>query len=315
MTLQIGVPAGIGRSDVAAAIDVAVMLARNGATNAGDLGEQLYSTWYARPATADPAGRAPSGFPDDLAAVFRAAHAAANLWEDGWIVERVGPAGMVEVVRGAEHRVLYRVDYVVPEHPGLSARIGDSLHATARRDIVDPDRSWWRTRGAAWMEASPPPQLVRLYWDTRLEGVPRLITLLTSVLDRLDGPWAMKCALNPDLQNRPDANVAYIAGPDLAAIAAQVEGIRSVVEDAARGTRPPFTLPIGPGLAIAEDPGRQQSFGEHRCRLVAEGVLEAAPSFAEMDVAAAVAARFDKAGIDPRRPWAATPALLTWELA
>ena len=37
-----------------------------------------------------------------------------------------------------------------------------------------------------------------------------------------------------------------------------------------------MTLPLAPGVAFAEDPGGGESFGEHRCLLLAEAVVTAA---------------------------------------
>jgi HopA1 effector protein family len=39
---------------------------------------------------------------------------------------------------------------------------------------------------------------------------------------------------------------------------------------------PAMTLPLGPGVAFAEDPGGAESFGSHRCLLIAEAAVAAA---------------------------------------
>jgi hypothetical protein len=325
---------GVG-PDVREAVRAALAMARTGrieggaAADAAPLAATLYATWYAAAAPVPalvPDGRLddPMPLPDDLAALARSAHAAAARWEDGWAVERTGPGGKVVAERRGERRVLYRADYVVPGRGGLAARVGDLVHACARRDLVDPDGAWWRTRGSAWSETTPPDGLLRLYWDVSVAGLPRLVHELTTLLDPLDAPWMLKCAADPAHHARPDAVVAYLVRADAAALVSGLEGVRSAIADMARDHRPPFTLPVGRGLAAAEDPGRSLSFGEHRCRLVAEGVVaslaenrQAARSVgdAESEAASAVAARFAAEGLDPRRPWAAGPQLLPWEVA
>ena len=313
MTVELEGVAATFHPDVRAATETCVALAATGVIGADDLREQLYGTWYARPTAPPDADRPPADFPGNLAAVLRASDAAGRRWEAGWVVERIGPAGMAIVRRDGERRVLYRADYVVPARPGLAATPGDTVLATVRRDLVDPDRSWWRTRGPAWIEGSPPEGLVRLYWDVSLEALPQLVALLTSTLGALEGPWLVKCAVDPTLHSRPDAVLAYVRGADLRLLETEIAGIRSAIEPTARGFRPPFTLAVGPGLSIADDPGRRQSFGEHRCGLVARAVLAAAPDFAPEAVADAVTLQFAAAGIDPRRPWAATRAPMLWE--
>ena len=329
MTIESAAPSG-GRSpgvaalapDVSEATRIARNLANAGQGDAQALAEQLYGTWYARGSSAaDDHADPPADQPSDLVAVLRAAHAAASRWEDGWIVERVGPAGKVAAERDGERRVLYRSDYLGPGRTCLVAAIGDRVVATARRDLVDPDGAWWRTRGRAWSEAAPPADLIRLYWNVALGELPRLFERLTTVLDRLDRPWMVKCAVDPAHHVRPDAVVAYLRRTDVLALRSEIDAVRLAAEVGARAGHPPFTLPVGPGLAVAADPGRHLSFGEHRCRLVADGVLAsvAGDSSALLDALSAamdaVAERFSAEGFDPRRPWAAGPALLPWERA
>ncbi len=38
---------------------------------------------------------------------------------------------------------------------------------------------------------------------------------------------------------------------------------------------PVFTKPMAPGIGLAEDPGTEESFGQNRCRLLAEGMIRA----------------------------------------
>jgi lantibiotic modifying enzyme len=48
-----------------------------------------------------------------------------------------------------------------------------------------------------------------------------------------------------------------------------------VIADALKGPAPPFTKTLAPGLGLAEDPGGGESFGTHRCGVLAEGLVEA----------------------------------------
>jgi hypothetical protein len=306
---------GAVSADVAEATRAAVGLVRAGALEPSELAERLYATWYAAETATGERDEPPPGFPTDLVGVLRAAHAGTCRWESGWMVERVGPAAKVAVERAGERRVLYRADYV-PARPGLAAAPGELVTARARRDLVDPDGGWWRTRGPSWIDSRPPTDLVRLYWTVRLGELPHLVELLTAVLEELDGPWMVKCAVDAVLHGRPDAVVAYLRTADLWASMRRIEDIRLAVEHASRPGRPPFTLPVGPGLAIADDPGGSRSFGEHRCGLVAAGVCAAGPDARVVPADAAigsVAERFRAAGIDPARPWAAGPSHLPWE--
>jgi hypothetical protein len=275
-----------------------------------ELAVALYGGWYAG---ASPAGAsAPKGFPTDLVAVLRAAHAANERWEQGWTVERVGPGGMVEVARAGERRVLYRSDYVATIRPGLLPRVGDEVIATARRDRVDPDRAWWRTCSPTWSDALPPSGLLRLYWNVEIGHLPALVRRLSALLDGLDGPWMFKCAADPAVHTRADATVLYLRREEVLSLATDLEAIRSGLGPHMRAEIPPFTLAVGPGLAVAEDPGTGESFGEHRCRLIAEAVAPSTDTDLE-NATAFIVARFSAEGIDASRPYAMGPGPLPWE--
>ncbi len=69
---------------------------------------------------------------------------------------------------------------------------------------------------------------------------------------------------------------------------------------------PALTKRIAPGVGLAEDPeGGNDSFGMHRCRLLAEGLVRGWERGAESveDRLAVVIETFEEAGIDPERPY------------
>jgi hypothetical protein len=68
---------------------------------------------------------------------------------------------------------------------------------------------------------------------------------------------------------------------------------------------PLFTKTLWPGVGAAVEPGTGESFGQHRCRLAAEGIVDAWRQGEQKAPArlAAVEARFVAAGLDLSRPW------------
>src|SRR5262249_51411500 len=78
---------------------------------------------------------------------------------------------------------------------------------------------------------------------------------------------------------------------------------RSVTASLLEST-PLFTEVLQPGVGIAEDPTSGESFGMHRCRLVAEGLVEAwqrAGKSVENRLQA-IATRFEREGLKLDRP-------------
>lgn len=276
----------------------------------GELAAQLYGGWYARPLDAPVT---PDNFPTDLVQVLRAADATGRAWDEGWTADRVAGDGRVIARRSGEVRMADRCDYVARGAVGVLPSPGQSLVLAGRRDRVDPDGSWWRTGGRTWRFTRPVPGLVRLYWNTRLGHLPALVERLTSALRDDERPWMLKCAVDPAVHARSDATVLYVPRQALDELAPLVDAVAAELAPHARVGAPPLTLPLHPGVAVAADPAPAESFGEHRCRLIAEALAADLPD--DDDAAlAVVAAHMDAAGIDLARPHAlrADPPL-PWE--
>jgi len=237
----------------------------------------------------------PPRCPPDLVEVLRAAHVGFLNWEDGWRVENVGPRGQAVVRRDNEVRLLDRCDYSPVTRRGLLPRPGDAVSVTSRRDRVDPGDGWWRTSGPGWTWSVAPPGLVRLYYDCGVVGVALLVGALTRLLADEPEPWLLKCAIDPAQYARSDVVIAYLTPDTVARRALQIVEVARSGHRQGRCDGPPLTLNVAPGLSVAFDPGGDESFGTHRCRLIAE----AADGGVE-----AVLARFAADGINSARPWA-----------
>ncbi|GAA1517141.1 hypothetical protein GCM10009677_58060 [Sphaerisporangium rubeum] len=264
----------------------------------GDPAGLLYTRWYAGSAPIDQ----PPGFPASLVSVLRSADARAEEWEEGWLAVQVGPNGQVVARRDREVRLVFRGDYVVTGRPGLLARQGDPLMVSGRRDIVSPAGDWWYTSGGGWRVDRPPATLVRLYWNITFGHLPELTGRLTGLLGRIRRPWMLKCAADPPAHTRADVTVLYL-DPE---VAHDLAGpLRDMALDLpVRDSAPRLTLPVAPGLAAAWDPRGGESFGEHRCRLIA------APPHSK----AGIVDRFTAAGISVDRPYAhKDDPVLPWE--
>jgi hypothetical protein len=81
--------------------------------------------------------------------------------------------------------------------------------------------------------------------------------------------------------------------------------LHRATRDGLRESTPMLTKRLAPGLAVAEDPGDGRSFGQHRCQLIAEGLVRAfgaptAPLSARLQ---AVIDRFADEGLSSTTPW------------
>jgi hypothetical protein len=269
------------------------------------LAADLYGSWYAAPVAND---ERETDLPDSQVALLRAAHAGNDRWEGDWTAVGLGPSGQIIATHNGERRLLDRSEYVRKDHRGIVAAVGTQVLTPSRRD--HSDEGWWYTHSPHWRLDAPAGPLVRVYWNVSARDVAVLVRELTARLIDYPAPWMLKCAADRASYKRADATVLFLTGEHLERARHIVDESRSALTPILRPGTPPLTLAIGSGVAVCDDPGTGDSFGEHRCRLIAAGTLRTAPE----DPRSAIADEFRRAGIPPERPYiAAASRKLPWE--
>jgi len=229
-----------------------------------------------------------------------AALAQAAAFEDAttfrWLDERIP----LDVAGAA--RLLYDRFYVrggAPAKEGAPARERLLSHAMARAlaqarpaPRQDPDLGWHHAPGAK-PHAPSTPGTARAYWHLCREGALPAVRALR-LLDEQGLSYHFKVLNDPGQFVRCDAAVLYapresMGDPALAAFC------RALAPWLRPGT-PAFARPVAKGVALADDPGGGESFGLHRCRLAAQGLLAAQRD--GRDRLAAMEEELRKAGLD-----------------
>lgn len=257
----------------------------------GDLAQHLYSHWYALPA--GPVLE-PGPWSAPVAGICRAAHAAARRWTPGPVaVVAAGVAG-VAVVQGPRRRAVTRGEYLTVEGAaGLAPGTTTTLRVVERHGGQVSD-GWWRTWGPRWDGAEELRSGVsRIYLAPVAHEVGRLVHAVTAALDDLPA-WAFKVGVDPSTLARADGAVVYLPDQDLDAV---LPGLVGATRPFVRDGRPPLTRPLVPGISWAQDPGDGDSYGEHLCALVAQGVTGD-----EAGLGDRLAQVFRAHGLDPEQP-------------
>jgi hypothetical protein len=236
------------------------------------------------------------------AALLRGAHADGARFEDGWVVVATdGPFSAVE--RGGDRRVVAAGDLANLRRPAVPVHPGDEVAVVRRRDVVDPDTGYWVTRSPC---GEPDGALGRLYVDVDLESVGSVLGLLTAGLLALDDvPWSLKCPTDPLAYERVDTIVCYVPRVAEDAVRAVARTVLDLVGDRLVPRVPPLTDRIGPGIAWADDPGSDDSFGMDRCRALTPAVIRLARAREHRRPVEALVDALVEAGIDPCTPWRA----------
>ena len=198
------------------------------------------------------------------------AAAAGVVRHTGWTVEGIWRNRVVITRDGL--RVWARPDRTTCDGepvPGRSA----SLLVAARSTTVSP--GFVTVFGRDGQGCSDVAGTVRLYWNLRYRAAARFLGLLRAELDRAGVAFLVKALLDVSGYGlRRDTAVLYLTATDFTR-AGPV--LRTVVDRLADGLRPgvpAFTKELARGLGVAECPEGVASFGQTRCRALAESLVD-----------------------------------------
>jgi HopA1 effector protein family len=275
----------------------------------GAIQVKLYDRCYARrsgsPAAASTQGPAADQAADlDFARRLVAANAGREHWDGGWVIHQFGPNGQAFVRKGDRERVAMPGAFIFAGPPGQAPQIGTAVSLRAPHDTFDVQPGYYFAFGDTLDELADNLSLVRLYFHCGPEAAVSMVGELTGALNRFQTPFQLKTPTQPALYGRTDALVLYVGVRYFPIAARIVESLLGRIP--LQTTTPLFTKRLWPGVGAAVEPGSGESFGSHRCRLTAEGIVGAWRQAGAQDTPnrlAAVAARFAAAGLDLQRPW------------
>jgi hypothetical protein len=270
------------------------------------LGDVIYRRLYCRPERGRPlvptGHRAVRSFVERLSQ----ANSGCGTWEPGWVVAAVEHDGTLVVHKRTDDLTLW----ARPQQFRVrSGEVGPGAVGRLRlgKELREMLPGYYMVLGDADHEDDDPerpPAVVRFYWHLAADGAELWVRELTTRFNRAGVPFHAKLHSDPAMFVRADAGVLYVCKGDLRRVMGVVHGLYAAVARHLRTSTPIFTKRLARGLAVAEDPGNGKSFGQHRCGLVAEGLVRYFEAGATARGAAdAVVARFTEAGLDPNRPW------------
>ena len=127
------------------------------------------------------------------------------------------------------------------------------------------------------------------------------LELLAGLLELRRPRFEAKVTNDPAHFGRRDTLLVYVTPRHAAEVAAFLVSFahrraRTLLEET-----PPMTVPLARGVGVAESPAHAESYGAHRCRLIAEALLTARAEGRSW--LTAVEERFERDGLDWAAPW------------
>jgi hypothetical protein len=224
-------------------------------------------------------------------------------WDSGWTITHLGANGQIFVAKGDRECAALPGTFLSDAAPGKPLQIGGRVRLHAPRESLDLQPGYYYAFGETLDELAERLSQIRFYFHCRADSAASVLAAITSGLNRFQVPFRMKALLRPELYDRTDSLVLYVAARYFAITSRIIELMRE--RGVLSSSVPLFTKRLWLGIGVAVEPGTGESFGLHRCRLVAEGIVDAWRD-GEQDARArlrAVAARFAAAGLDLARPY------------
>ena len=204
------------------------------------------------------------------------AHSLANpdreRWDSGWTY--VGKSGDAYLV----HRK--GLDFSVSEG-NVRTPPGEALRAGSEVQVLVPADRWSLSPGYVLIygERLLRPRSVgirrtRLYLNLDVPDARRVIGMCRC-FNEAELPFTLKVAGHPAAYDRCDTVILFVERDEYRRASELLVGEATRSALTPRLPVPAFTRRLAPGVAVADDPHAPESFGESRCRLLAEGILRA----------------------------------------
>ncbi|MFA7241336.1 MAG: T3SS effector HopA1 family protein [Sulfuricellaceae bacterium] len=259
----------------------------------------LYGSCYTRYGASD------SNAAQNLIPRFMQANQSQDKWDPGWSIYQLGGDGHISVQKGERSRSAVIGEYATNKAPGIPPKVGDQVNLRVCPGSGDLQQGFYFSFGNALSDQFDEYALLRFYFNIKAEGAAELLRAISSRFNHYAIPYRYKTLTDAAAYTRADAAVLYLAKRYYRIAASLVSALTEPLDAYFRPEAPLFCKTLRPGVGLAEEPGTGESFGMHRCRLVAEGIVDAwlagAQSIeARMD---AVQKRFSASGITLDSPY------------
>lgn len=271
------------------------------------LQQYLYGYCYSRPfekTQADqPAPQTPSA--DGLVESLSSANLSREKWDRGWQIYQLLPSGQIMVFKNGLFRAIWPGEFIFHDSFGKSPQPGMLVSVYFPKESRTIQPGFYFVFGSTVGDQLDDYNIFRLYWNVTSEGAPVLVEALSRALNRYQIPFRYKCPDQRAFYYRVDTGILYVSKRFLRITAHVVAEIYPALREYMESETPLFTKELAPGLAAADDPGGQESFGISRCRMLAQGLYNA---YAQGRTSVgerleAVAQEFTKNGVSLDQPY------------
>lgn len=192
-------------------------------------------------------------------------------WQGGWRLVERNDDEVVVCKDGLELRAQPRDVLAANDAPSRSS----DLALRYPKELLGFSPGFYVAIGDSGPPRQASRETIRVYWHLTPLGAIEFVRRATAALNRATVPFRLKVASDPTHFDRCDPVVVYVAKRDYGAAVRALGRIHRHVAMDLQENVPALTKRLSLGVGLAEDPGRDESFGMHRCGLIADAVIAA----------------------------------------
>jgi hypothetical protein len=263
----------------------------------------LYESFYCpgAPTPLPVAGRVAPRSDPAFVEQLSAANAGRGCWAKGWRIEARSGEDLLVGKDGL--RVLVAPSQVRAAVGGPLT--GGPVQIRLPKELAFASPGYYTALSETDFRVESSHALLRLYFHVVPSAAPNLMAAVTSSLNERGVPFRLKVVDAPERYSRCDAALLYVGATNFEAVRRLLRDLFSRTGVRLQERTPAFTKKLWPGIGLAEQPASGDSFGTDRCRLLAEGIVEAHDRGARRshERLAVVAAHFASRGVDLEAPY------------
>lgn len=155
------------------------------------------------------------------------------------------------------------------------AKKDDSIHVLLRKNSLTLQSGFYYAFGSFVADDQYEGSSARFYLNAHHEGIADVVRLVSNTFNACRLPFHFKCLSSASDYVRRDSAVLYIGKRYAHLAVSLLSELYPRLRANLRAETPILAKPLAPGLALAEDPDADDSFGTHRTRAIAQGLYSA----------------------------------------
>jgi HopA1 effector protein family len=202
---------------------------------------------------------------------LRAVNPTRARWESGWQLTAIDAQGRSQATKAGQLRSFETGQCLAD----VKLQSGVSVRAFCANEPASRMPGFYHVLGELVPQAEPGAPLSRVYFNVRCEAAEQLLATLCGALNEYQVPFLFKTLTVAPLYSRRDSAVLYVERRRWPIVSLVLDDILGRISGDLDPEVPLFSKQIAAGIGVAEDPMDGESFGQHRCRLLAEALWHA----------------------------------------